>query len=201
MLDEKSKLRDNDSDVGIFEFFTNADEGYSRTLPELTLHHLMRRIMRQIERLIWKNVQRLEDEFDVTLLHPPSAAEQDKVRRPYPDCRPRLTLSLRQFYPEELGKVKEYQELFYSYILKLDKKKVHQFKSSVRPADALDPIFRGGSVADDSLYLADPEAGQSLHAKVGWKSVLAQFDQLAISDPNQIVKMKKIKELFRKQVY
>ena len=90
MLDEKEKLRQRDGDIGIFEFFTRADEGYSRTLPELTLHHLMRRIMRQIEMLILQNVQKLEDVFDVTLLHPPSTKEQGKVNLTTHPPRPGL---------------------------------------------------------------------------------------------------------------
>jgi hypothetical protein len=37
--------------------------------------------------------------------------------------------------------------------------------------DALDPLFRGQTNADSTeLYEINPEAGQSQHSKVGWKS-------------------------------
>jgi len=181
MNEEKIRLRASDEPVGIYEFFTAADEGYSRNLPELTLHQTMRRLMRLTERSILKNVKKLESSYDVTLLHPPTEKETEK------------------YYPEELGKIPEYQDYFYKQIAKLDRKKVYMFKGGVRPSDALDPIFRGGSLSDNSLYTADKEAGTSIHAKIGWKSNLARHDQLAVSDPKMIHKAREIKELFAKQ--
>ena len=69
----------------------------------------------------------------------------------------------------------------------------------MRPPDSLDTIFRGGSLGDSSLYTPDKEAGTSIHAKIGWKSNLAQYDQLAVSDPKMVHKAREIKELFAKQ--
>lgn len=181
MLKEKERLRKSDEKVGTFEFFCEADEGYSRTLPELTLHQVLRSLMRLVERQIAKNVATLEDPFDVTLLHPPKEAEKDN------------------FFPEEMRQFKEYKEYFYSYMLKQDKIKTHQFKGQMRPLDSLDVLYRGGNLKDESLYKPDPEAGESQHSKVGWKDPRAQHDHLAVSDPTMLAKTKKMKELFKKQ--
>ena len=69
MNEEKIRLRASDEPVGIYEFFTAADEGYSRNLPELTLHQTMRRLMRLTERSILKNVKKLESRFTHSLTH------------------------------------------------------------------------------------------------------------------------------------
>lgn len=69
MNEEKSRLRISDQPVGTYEFYTTADEGYSRNLPELTLHQTMRRLMRLTERLILTNVKKLESRYPHPFVH------------------------------------------------------------------------------------------------------------------------------------
>ena len=75
-LERKEQLRESDFALGGFEFFARADEGYNRTLPELTLHQVLRRLMRLVERQLIANAEKLEAKVDVTLLHPPNEKER-----------------------------------------------------------------------------------------------------------------------------
>jgi UDP-N-acetylglucosamine:LPS N-acetylglucosamine transferase len=51
-----------------YEFFANATEGYARSLDELTLQQLMRKVVRLLEEKIAKNTKKLESTYDETLL-------------------------------------------------------------------------------------------------------------------------------------
>jgi len=93
-VERKEQLRETDFAVGGFEFFARADEGYNRTLPELTLHQVLRRLMRLVERQLIANAEKLEAKVDVTLLHPPNNPDREN------------------FYSEALGKIKEHKQYF-----------------------------------------------------------------------------------------
>jgi hypothetical protein len=49
------------------------------------------------------------------------------------------------------------------------------------------------------LYKPNPAAGESVHAKVGWKSLLAKNDLLAASDPKMVKQMEEVKVMFHKK--
>jgi len=53
---EVDSLRSSDSALQNFEFFAESAEGYGRTYPELTLHQVMRRLMRLLHERLQKNV-------------------------------------------------------------------------------------------------------------------------------------------------
>jgi len=178
---EQKRLRNLDENVGTFAFFAESEEGYADSYSQMTLHQVMRRLMRLLERQLHKNATELEAKFDTTLLHPP----KQKVGE--------------TFYPEELKKVKEYRDYFIEKEKKKGYKKIYQNQSSVRCADELDPLFRGGHTSDDFLYKVNPNAGASMHSKNTWKSVLSHSDELASSDPTMAKKEAKLQELFRNQ--
>eukprot|EP01034_Spumella_vulgaris_P040933 gene40933-50645_t len=178
---EERKLKESDAKIGTFEFFAEAGEGYSRSYPELTLHQVMRRLMRLLERQLTQNAEKLEAAFDTTLLHPPVEKDRDT------------------FYPAELSEVKAYREYFLAKELKKDRRKTYKNQASLRPADDLDPLFRGGVVDDKFLYSTNPNAGASMHGKNTWKSVLSHSDDLASSDPSMALKQKRIDKLFEEQ--
>ena len=178
-------LRSNDEKIGSFQFFTLADDGYCATFSQLSLHQLMRRLMRLIEKQLLKNATKLEASFDTTLLHPPSERHLGPT-----------------FYPEELLKVPEYRDQLLSMDKKKDTRRKHQNQASLRPVDELDPLFRGGGAIkfnDDFLYTTNPKAGASIHSKNTWKSVLAKNDALASSDPTMARKQLEIDKLFEHQ--
>lgn len=178
---EQKRLHELDGKVGTFAFFAESEEGYADNYSQLTLHQVMRRLMRLLERQLHQNTAELEAKFDTTLLHPP----KQKVGE--------------TFYPEELKKVKEYRDYFIEKEKKKEHKKIYQNQSSVRCSDELDPLFRGGSTVDDFLYKVNPKAGASMHSKNTWKSVLSHTDELATSDPLMAKKEGKLQELFRNQ--
>jgi len=181
----QEKLRSNDEKIGSFQFFTLADDGYCATFSQLSLHQLMRRLMRLIEKQLLKNAAKLEASFDTTLLHPPSERHLGPT-----------------FYPEELLKVPEYRDQLLSMDKKKDTRRKHQNQASLRPVDELDPLFRGGGAIkfnDDFLYTTNPKAGASIHSKNTWKSVLAKNDGLASSDPTMARKQLEIDKLFEHQ--
>jgi len=181
----QATLRSNDEKIGSFQFFSLADDGYCATFSQLSLHQLMRRLMRLIEKQLLKNATKLEASFDTTLLHPPSEKHLGPT-----------------FYPEELLKVPEYREQLLSMDKKKDTRRKHQNQASLRSVDELDPLFRGGGVIkfnDDFLYTTNPKAGASIHSKNTWKSVLAKNDGLASSDPTMARKQLEIDKLFEHQ--
>jgi hypothetical protein len=154
-----AQLKNSDKGIGSFEFLTTAAEGYSRSYPELALHQVMRRIMRLLERQLAHNSAVLEASFDVTLLHPPSMEDRDK------------------FYTPKLFEIKEFRDYFLARELRKESKLTHRHQASLRPADQLDPIFRGAVTAstDKYLYEVDPKAGASMHSKNTWKVDTAVF--------------------------
>ncbi len=178
---EEKKLQVSDAQVGTFEFFAEAEEGYARNYPELTLHQVMRRLMRLLERQLLQNAEKLEADFDTTLLHPP--AEKDR----------------ETFYPPELTQVKAYRDYFVAKELKKDRRLKYKNQAALRPADDLDPLFRGGISDDKFLYETSKHAGASMHSKNTWKSVLSHSDDLATSDPTMAVKQAKMDRLFAEQ--
>lgn len=180
-METLSTLRSNDQSLGSFAFFTRADNAYATDYAELTLHQVMRRMMRLLEKQLRENVQNLTASFDTTLLHPPA----DKVGD--------------TFYPPEMAKNQEYQDYFIKKTLKNDRKLKYKNQASLRPIDDLDSIFRGGNLRDDHLYTVKPNAGESMHAKNTWKSVLARNDTLANSDPALVRKQEELDKLFKDQ--
>lgn len=178
---EEKRLREQDDKIGTFEFFAVSEEGYADSYSQMSLHQVMRRLMRLLERQLNKNIGELEAKFDTTLLHPPVHKDREK------------------FYPPELQEIKEYRDYFIKKETKLDHKKIYKNQSSVRSADELDSLFRGGSTSDDFLYKVNPNAGASMHSKNTWKSILSHSDDLASSDPTMAKKEKKLQDLFRNQ--
>lgn len=181
MEQEKVRLKYEDKSVDGFHFFAHASEGYSRNLPELTLHQVMRRLMRLLEKQLLTNAEKLEATFDTTLLVPPIKEEGEN------------------FYPEDLKKYREYDDYFNKHLLKQEWKKRFMYKGDLRPSEALDSVCRGGLSNDDHLYKPNPAAGESVHAKVGWKNLLAKNDLLAASDPKMVKQMEEVKEMFHKK--
>jgi hypothetical protein len=181
----KEDLRVSDFSIGGFEFFANAEEGYSRTIPELSLHQVLRRLMRLLERDLIRNAEKLENAFDVTLLHPPSEKDRDV------------------FYTEAVGKIKKHKEYFIKRALKDERtaRLAYKFQGGLRPDDQLDSLFRGKSdgMQDLRLFKTDPKAGATMHSKIGWKSNLARHDQLAVSDPTALAKSEAVEKLFKEQ--
>jgi hypothetical protein len=180
-LAEEERLREQDAKIGTFAFFAEAEEGHADSYAQMSLHQVMRRLMRLLERQLHKNTQELEATFDTSLLHPPFQKERNT------------------FYPPELSEIKEYRDYFYEKEKKKENRKVYQNQSSVRSADELDPLFRGGNLNDDFLYKVNPRAGASMHSKNTWKSILSHSDDLASSDPTMAKKEQKLQELFRSQ--
>jgi hypothetical protein len=187
-IERKEQLRESDFALGGFEFFARADEGYNRTLPELTLHQVLRRLMRLVERQLLANAEKLEAKVDVTLLHPPNNPEKEN------------------FYTEALAKVKEHRDYFISKTQKNERgdRQSHKFQGSNLPDDQLDGMFRGGAAqgtkgVDLKYYSRNPKAGASQHSKIGWKSNLARNDQLAVSDPTALAKNEQVEANFKAQ--
>lgn len=80
----------------------------------------------------------------------------------------------------------------------------HQHNGAIRPEDAMSVYFRdSGSLkkVDSTLSLYEPnaKAGQSIHGKIGWKSILAKNDELAISDPKMAEKLEELTKLESQQ--
>jgi hypothetical protein len=177
-----AELRETDmAPEGLFTFFTHSQHTYARTFAELSLQQVMRRLMRLLEKQLLSNADNLEAEFDTTLLHPPS----DKVGT--------------SFYPEELRNAKEFRDYFYQQSLKKHVDLNYNFQGNVRPIDDLDVLFRGNFHDKGELYKTKVNAGESIHAKNTWKSVLAKFDTLSDSDPTMARKQQKINQLFKNQ--
>lgn len=78
----------------------------------------------------------------------------------------------------------------------------HQHYGSIRPEDQMEVYYRGKNMNDVvKLYETNPIAGQSMHGKIGWKSILSTGDDLAISDPKMMEKLNELKGLESKQWY
>lgn len=175
------RKKDEETVKGDFAFFEQATESYARNAAELTLHQLMRRMMRLVEKELLQNATKLESSFDTTLLVPPFEREG------------------KTFYPEEFLKNPEYREYFFKKNANKGLKKAHQHQGRLRPSDDLDSVFRGPSTKDDFLYKTRPNAGESIHAKNTWKSVYGQYDFLANSDPSLAAKQRRLEKIFHEQ--
>jgi len=76
----------------------------------------------------------------------------------------------------------------------------HQHYGSIRPEDQMSVYYRSKNLNEMmSVYEPNPIAGQSMHGKIGWKSILSTGDDLAISDPRMMEKLNELKELETKQ--
>ena len=182
-IEKKEDLRVTDFAVGGFEFFAHAEEGYNRTIPELTLHQVLRRLMRLVERELLQNAEKLEAKIDTTLLHPPAMKEQDN------------------FYTDALAKIKDHKDYFIGKAAKDSRgaRQSHKFQGNYRSDDKLDGLFRGKNSGDLSFYTRDKKAGATMHSKIGWKSTLAKHDQLAVSDPNALQRSLEVEKQFNQQ--
>ena len=146
-LNEVANMRKADEPIARTEFFHRAAEGYNRTLSELTLHQVMRRLMRLLERDILENCRKLEAVRDDTLLLPSKESHE-------------------YFYPEALRKYKDYNEYF---LLKESKKglvKNHQHKGAYRTDDINSKV---------DPFEEDPDAGATSHSKTGENVLLRIF--------------------------
>mmetsp|Transcript_20741 Transcript_20741/g.29809 ORF Transcript_20741/g.29809 Transcript_20741/m.29809 type:complete len:629 (+) Transcript_20741:447-2333(+) len=183
MRTEKSRLQESDKPLDEYLFYRDAEEGYARDLSELTLHQALRYLMRVLEKEIAKNIAGLEAEHDLTLFHPP--------RRKLGE----------NFYPEEVGKIKEYRDYFTKHAIKKDRiSRAYQHKGSVRPEEAMSGYFRASKSGGlSTLYESDPKAGQSMHSKVGWKNIMSTGDDLAIADLKMAQRLEKVEKMMRKQ--
>lgn len=81
------------------------------------------------------------------------------------------------FYPQELyekeKRVRDY--LMQKQLADRSGYRNYQDQSALRPADQLDRLFRGPLAAADLgfIYRLDPKAGECMHSKNTWKSVLS----------------------------
>jgi hypothetical protein len=205
-LDEKKRLQESDAKLTDYEFHRSAQEGYAQNLSELSLHQALRYFMRILDREIQENVKRLEAKDDLTLFHPPAENLSD------------------HFYPKEVEKFKEYRsassspclhrltlrrEYFHEHAMKKDRQiHSHQHCGALRPEEAMSVYYRaqgekgGGREMSNktlALYEPNPQAGQSIHGKIGWKSVLATNDDLAIADPKMAEKLIELRRSEREQ--
>lgn len=179
---EAMRLELADEHLQSFDFFSAADTGYNRSLPELTLHQVMRKLMRILKAKIRNNVERLEAFVDQTLLLPSDDALDT------PD------------FPEKLKRYKEYRTYFIDKLSKSEAvKKQHTYQGANRPIDTLDSYFRVKRPEQIDVYSIDPKAGGSMHSKVGWKSITATGDTLAVSDPKMAARIREVEELCSKQ--
>jgi hypothetical protein len=179
----KSSMRKEDKKTTQegYAFFSEAKETYARNAAELTLHQLMRRMMRLVEKELLQNAEKLESKFDTTLLVAPFQKEG------------------KTFYPEEFLKNAEYREYIFKKTANKGIKKAHQNQATLRPNDDLDAVFRGQSANTDYLYKTKPNAGESIHAKNTWKSIYGRYDGLANSDPSLAAKQQKLDKIFHEQ--
>ena len=178
-------MRSSDGALQSYQFFAESAEGYCRTYPELTLHQVMRRLMRLLQERLQKNVgttrysppslhpfipsppnplassgpASLEATFDAALLHPPAD----------------VVSSASTFYPPELyakeKRVRDY--LLEKQLADRSGHRNYQDQSAVRPPDQLDRLFRGPIADLGFVYRVDPKAGECMHSKNTWKSVLS----------------------------
>jgi hypothetical protein len=181
-LNEARRLENSDKPLQSFDFFHFASKGYNRTLPELTLHQVMRKLMRILKENIKRNVLKLEAVVDGSLLLPPTNSRDE------PD------------YPQKLKRYKQYRPYFVGKLAASERKqKQYQYQGAFRPVDTLDCYFRVERPGQLGLYSVDPKAGSSMHSKVGWKSILATGDHLAISDPSMAEKIRGVEAVCGKQ--
>jgi hypothetical protein len=100
------------SDLGCnaFDFLTKTAEGYARDLSELSLHHILRNVIKILEIQLRKNRDKLNSNIDVMLLRPPNEINSNK------------------FYPEKMKKFEEYREYYYDKNIKNSKNEKEKFE-------------------------------------------------------------------------
>jgi hypothetical protein len=180
-MDTLDHLRGSDENLK-HSFYLHSEPMYSRNFAELTLQQVMRRMIRLLEKQLKENIAESTATFDTTLLHPPK-----KILK-------------STFYPKELMKFPEFRDYF---IMKESQVKDTNFsyknQTSLRPVDDLDSLFRGPLKKLDELYVVKPNAGESVHSKNSWKSILTNNDLLANSDSSLAKKQEKLNEMFAEQ--
>lgn len=86
-----------------------------------------------------------------------------------------MTSAYSTFYPQNLPKeekrVRDY--IIENKLSKIRGYRNYENQSSLRPADQLDKLFRGPITDLDDIYKTNPKAGESMHSKNTWKSVLS----------------------------
>ena len=114
--------------------------------------------MRLLERDLIRNAEKLENAYDVTLLHPPHEKDRDV------------------FYTEAIGKIKKHKEYFIKKALKDERtaRLAYKFQGQLRPDDQLDPIFRGSKdgMQDLSLYKQIPRQARVNTVKSAGRATL-----------------------------
>ncbi len=75
----------------------------------------------------------------------------------------------------------------------------HKFQGGNLPDDQLDGLFRGGDGNNLKYFQRNPKAGATMHSKIGWKSILAKNDLLAVSDPTALAKSIEVEAHFKAQ--
>lgn len=183
MYVEQAHLRAADQPLRRYQFFVSAEDGYNRNIGELTLHQVLRYLVRVVDQDLRANKATLDSKMDLTLFHPP--------RQPLGE----------DFYPAEVGAVAEYRDYFYSLKNKPDMvHRAYNNRSHMRPASMLDVAFRGADPhSDRALFLPNPDAAQPVHSQLGWKDPTATNDSLANSDPRLEAKHADFKKNFQRQ--
>jgi hypothetical protein len=107
----------------------------------------------------------------------------------------------KNFYPDDIAEIKEYREYIHAFNNKPDHvTRAYNNRTHLRPADMLDPVFRGSDVfAQRSVFVPNPDAAQPIHSQLGWKSVLSTNDNLAVANPRLAAKFADFKKQFQKQ--
>lgn len=175
------ELRTSDENLK-HSYYLNSDEMYSRNYAELTLQQVMRRMIRLLEKELKATIAELTASFDTSLLHPPKRVIQST------------------FYPKELMKFPEFREYFLKKESEVKNNNYYyKHQSSVRPVDDLDSLFRGPANSSNELFIRKSNAGESVHSKNTWKSVLSKNDLLASSDPLLAKKQADLDNMFANQ--
>jgi hypothetical protein len=121
---EVERFRESDDGLPNYMYYTLAEDTYANSFAELSLHQILRRMMRLLKVEIDKQNERLTAKFDVDLLHPSEEYKEN-------------------FYPKGLTKYKDYREYFLQLESKKDRaRKNYMYKGGGRPVNELDGMFR-----------------------------------------------------------
>lgn len=180
---ENAHLKEADGPLQRYQFFVQSQDGYNRNIGELTLHQVLRFLVRVVDHDLAANKATLESKLDLTLFHPPRTELKE------------------DFYPDEVADIPEYRDYLYSLKNKPDKvHRAYNNRSHMRSASMLDPIFRGSDPhGDHVMFVANPDAAQPIHSQLGWKDTMATNDSLANSDPVLQAKHVEFKKNFERQ--
>jgi hypothetical protein len=117
-IEEKKRLDMSDLGCNTFDFLTKTAEGYARDLSELSLHHILRNVIKILEIQLRKNSDKLNNNIDVMLLRPPNEINSNK------------------FYPEKMKKFEEYREYYYDKNIKNSKNEKEKFEKEKKRKEA-----------------------------------------------------------------